>query len=193
MPCRHTASRIGCGSRDRQSLALFFQNRVSTKFAVDIHPAARIRPRHHARSRDRAGDRRDGRRRQQRLDPAVRDPRRHGQGGRRSSSEDLRRRADQRRRQNPRQYPRGSGRESRRRQRGAGTVPPHTTVAGVPAKVVGRPSPRTHRRWTWITAGPAATTSAGACFDLGWRLAIQSRNRQFPRSLSSSALRAQPR
>nr|WP_202962414.1 serine O-acetyltransferase [Congregibacter litoralis] len=26
----------------RQSLALFFQNRVSTKFAVDIHPAARI-------------------------------------------------------------------------------------------------------------------------------------------------------
>ncbi len=26
----------------RQSLAMFFQNRVSTKFAVDIHPAARI-------------------------------------------------------------------------------------------------------------------------------------------------------
>jgi serine O-acetyltransferase len=29
-------------NRDRKSLALFFQNRVSTKFAVDIHPAARI-------------------------------------------------------------------------------------------------------------------------------------------------------
>jgi len=29
-------------SNGRESLALFFQNRVSTKFAVDIHPAARI-------------------------------------------------------------------------------------------------------------------------------------------------------
>jgi serine O-acetyltransferase len=29
-------------NRDRQSLAMFIQNRVSTKFAVDIHPAARI-------------------------------------------------------------------------------------------------------------------------------------------------------
>ncbi|MFT4767800.1 MAG: serine O-acetyltransferase [Glaciecola sp.] len=28
--------------QDRQPLALFFQNRVSTKFAVDIHPAAHI-------------------------------------------------------------------------------------------------------------------------------------------------------
>ncbi len=29
-------------THDRQSLALFFQNRVSTKFGVDIHPAARL-------------------------------------------------------------------------------------------------------------------------------------------------------
>lgn len=29
-------------NKGRRSLALFFQNRVSTKFAVDIHPAARI-------------------------------------------------------------------------------------------------------------------------------------------------------
>ncbi len=36
--------------RERHSLALFFQNRVSAEFAVDIHPAAKlghgIRPRH---------------------------------------------------------------------------------------------------------------------------------------------------
>ncbi|MFT7287001.1 MAG: serine O-acetyltransferase [Halieaceae bacterium] len=29
-------------SKGRESLALFFQNRVATKFAVDIHPAARL-------------------------------------------------------------------------------------------------------------------------------------------------------
>lgn len=29
-------------THNRKSLALFFQNRVSTKFAVDIHPAARV-------------------------------------------------------------------------------------------------------------------------------------------------------
>ena len=47
-------------------------------------------------------------------------------------------------------------------------VPPHTTVAGVPAGIVGRPS-ATNLPWTWISASDPLTeavvwSSAGQAF-----------------------------
>ena len=41
-PSRPSGWPTGCGRQGRESLALFFQNRMSTAFGVDIHPAARM-------------------------------------------------------------------------------------------------------------------------------------------------------
>ena len=71
----------------------------------DRHQPERAhRARHLPRSRHRAGGRRDRGDRGRRVDPAWRDARRHRQGGRGPPSEDPPRRADRRRREDPRQY-----------------------------------------------------------------------------------------
>jgi serine O-acetyltransferase len=40
--CRFIASGTGCGTHDRQPLALFLQSQMSRQFGIDIHPAARF-------------------------------------------------------------------------------------------------------------------------------------------------------
>ena len=76
----------------------------SEVFQVDINPAVPMGKGIFIDHGDGRRRRRDGRHRGRRLDPAERDARRHGQGDRRSPSEDPPRRSDRRRRQDPRQY-----------------------------------------------------------------------------------------
>ena len=121
----------------RRDFALYLQSQSSRIFAVDINPAAKIG----------IGIMLDhgtgivigetAMRRRQLLAAAGRDARRHRQGDGRPPSQDRRQRADRRRCQGAGQH---QGRRLLRVAPGSVVlkdVPPGTTVAGVPAKVVG--------------------------------------------------------
>ena len=91
-------------TQGRKDFALYLQSRSSAVFQTDIHPASKMGKGifiDHATGLVVGETARD---RGQCLDPAWRDARRHRQGRHRSPSEDPLRRADRRRRQDPRQY-----------------------------------------------------------------------------------------
>jgi serine O-acetyltransferase len=123
------------GGRD---MAYFVQMRVSEVFGVDIHPAARDRQGHHDRPCPFHRHRRNGGGRRQCVDAAFGDAGRHRQGRWRPPPQDRRWRDDRGRGQGAGQYPR---RHCSRIAAGSVVlepVPPNTTVAGVPARVVGK-------------------------------------------------------
>ena len=123
---------------ERCGLAAHLQNRISEAFGVDVHPAARIGSRHHHRSWHERRHRRDGRGGRQRFDPARSHVGRHRQRARRPAPQSPPRRAARRGREDSGQHRDRPGRQSSRRQRRARDVPPRTTVAGIPARVVGK-------------------------------------------------------
>ena len=105
LPCAGELSRRPLAvEQGRKAMALFLQSRISQLFAVDIHPAAKHRPRHHARPCHRHRDRRNRGGGRRCLHHAGRHPGRHRQGKRRPPSQDPPRRAVVAGRQDPGQY-----------------------------------------------------------------------------------------
>ncbi len=89
-------------NRGRRDFALYLQSRASSVFQTDINPAPYRQGSSSITPRPRC--RRDGADRRQRLHPARRHARRHGQGGGGPPPQDRRRRADRCRRQGAWQY-----------------------------------------------------------------------------------------